>query len=211
MGGRAAALAFDAGRREAENPFTVTEGLATLDLRETMRLVRFPSWIIDRDGGRLGEDAAIGLSATCGASCTPHSLRRDISRSRRSSSRASYSARRVTDYELVMRTADGLNVPVEISSVPIPDAQSGVPVGIFGLARPEEVPGRPPPSLSTLTPREAEALRNLAAGASTRQIAETMGLSVETVRNHIRGVLRKLGAHSRLEAVAVARSRGLLG
>jgi DNA-binding NarL/FixJ family response regulator len=37
-----------------------------------------------------------------------------------------------------------------------------------------------------------------------------MGLSVETVRNHIRAVLRKLSAHSRLEAVANARKLGLL-
>jgi LuxR family transcriptional regulator, regulator of acetate metabolism len=53
-------------------------------------------------------------------------------------------------------------------------------------------------------------LRHLAAGCSTRQMAERMGLSVETVRNHIRAVLRKLGAHSRLEAVANARKLGLL-
>ena len=50
----------------------------------------------------------------------------------------------------------------------------------------------------------------LAAGASTAQIQETLHLSRETVRNHIRNLLRALGAHSRLEAVAVARRRGLI-
>jgi DNA-binding NarL/FixJ family response regulator len=37
------------------------------------------------------------------------------------------------------------------------------------------------------------------------EIARELHLSVETVRNHIRHLLRALGAHSRLEAVAIAR------
>jgi DNA-binding CsgD family transcriptional regulator len=53
-------------------------------------------------------------------------------------------------------------------------------------------------------------LRHLAVGASTEQIARELNISVETVRNHIRAVLRKLGARSRLEAVAKARSQGLI-
>jgi len=39
----------------------------------------------------------------------------------------------------------------------------------------------------------------------TKQIAEELHLSIETVRNHVRGLLRTMGAHSRLEAVAIAR------
>jgi DNA-binding NarL/FixJ family response regulator len=56
-----------------------------------------------------------------------------------------------------------------------------------------------------LTPRQAEVLRLLEHGRSTQQIADDLHLSLETVRNHIRGILRALGVHSRLEAVAVAR------
>src|ERR1044072_7693203 len=41
-------------------------------------------------------------------------------------------------------------------------------------------------------------------GHSTEQIATELHLSVETVRNHIRGILRNLGVRSRLEAVALA-------
>jgi DNA-binding NarL/FixJ family response regulator len=55
-----------------------------------------------------------------------------------------------------------------------------------------------------LTPRQAEVLDLLERGRSTRQIAEELHLSVETVRNHIRHLLRAMGAHSRLEAVAIA-------
>jgi len=53
-------------------------------------------------------------------------------------------------------------------------------------------------------------LRLLERGHSTDQIAAELYLSTETVRNHIRGVLRALGAHSRLEAVAVAQQRHLV-
>jgi DNA-binding NarL/FixJ family response regulator len=56
-----------------------------------------------------------------------------------------------------------------------------------------------------LTPRQAEVLRLLERGRSTEQIAEDLGLSRETVRNHVRRLLRAIGASSRLEAVAIAR------
>jgi len=48
-------------------------------------------------------------------------------------------------------------------------------------------------------------LRLLERGLSTKQIAQELHLSTETVKNHIRGVFRALGVNSRLEAVAVAR------
>ncbi len=55
-----------------------------------------------------------------------------------------------------------------------------------------------------LTPRESEVLRLLATGLETAKIAEVMGISVTTVRNHIDRVLTKLGVHSKLEAVVYA-------
>ncbi len=47
-------------------------------------------------------------------------------------------------------------------------------------------------------------LRLLATGLSNARIAEVMGISAATVRNHIDHVLTKLGAHSKLEAVVYA-------
>ncbi|MFQ5803993.1 MAG: LuxR C-terminal-related transcriptional regulator [Candidatus Methylomirabilales bacterium] len=55
-----------------------------------------------------------------------------------------------------------------------------------------------------LTRREREVLRLLASGASTNTIAETLCISLFTVRNHIHNILAKLGVHNRLEAVTVA-------
>jgi DNA-binding NarL/FixJ family response regulator len=50
----------------------------------------------------------------------------------------------------------------------------------------------------------------IANGASTIQIAQSLHLSQETVRNHVRNILRRLGVHSRVEAVAVAYRDGLI-
>ncbi len=61
-----------------------------------------------------------------------------------------------------------------------------------------------------LTPREVEVLGHLAAGRSNRAIADELVLSLSTVRNHVHSALGKLGAHSRLEAVATAVRRGIV-
>jgi len=62
------------------------------------------------------------------------------------------------------------------------------------------------PVRSPLSTREWEVLDLLRAGASTRRIAEELDLTVETVRSHVKRVLRKLGAHTRAEAIEIAQS-----
>jgi DNA-binding NarL/FixJ family response regulator len=57
-----------------------------------------------------------------------------------------------------------------------------------------------------LTLRQLEVLQLLADGVTARSIASKLGLAETTVRNHIRAVLARLGAHSQLEAVARARA-----
>jgi DNA-binding NarL/FixJ family response regulator len=58
--------------------------------------------------------------------------------------------------------------------------------------------------LSTLTPREAEVLRRIAAGQNTKKMAGEMNVTTETLRTYVKKVLGKLGAHSRLEAATLA-------
>ena len=70
---------------------------------------------------------------------------------------------------------------------------------------------RPDGPGSKLTARERQTLELLAEGASTEQIGDRLGVSRNTTRNHVQRVLEKLGARSKLEAVAVARREGLLG
>ena len=60
-----------------------------------------------------------------------------------------------------------------------------------------------------LTPREGEVLHRMIAGQDTRRMASEMHVTVSTLRTYVKNVLTKLGAHSRLEAVALA-SRGNL-
>lgn len=55
-----------------------------------------------------------------------------------------------------------------------------------------------------LTPRELEVLEMLARGAGGGEIAQRLGVSPNTVRTHVQGILSKLQVHSRLEAAAFA-------
>ena len=61
-----------------------------------------------------------------------------------------------------------------------------------------------------LTERELEVLRIASLGHSNKEIAAELYLSVNTVRNHMQHVLNKLGAHSKLEATAIAVKAGIL-
>jgi DNA-binding NarL/FixJ family response regulator len=59
-------------------------------------------------------------------------------------------------------------------------------------------------------PRELEVLQAFATGASTREVAERLGITVHTVRTHLKNAMTKLHAHSRLEAVTSALRQGLI-
>ncbi len=61
-----------------------------------------------------------------------------------------------------------------------------------------------------LSDRQQRLVLLLADGIRTADIAAALGVSVGTLRNQLRGLLVRLGAHSQLEAVAIARRRGLL-
>jgi DNA-binding NarL/FixJ family response regulator len=65
-------------------------------------------------------------------------------------------------------------------------------------------------STEALTPRELEVLALIAAGASNKLIARRLAISVHTAKFHVAGVLEKLGAHSRAEAVAIGARVGLV-
>lgn len=80
-------------------------------------------------------------------------------------------------------------------------------------ARPRTRPGgdaRPPAPIEQLTEKETEVLGHLAALLTTEEIAAEMYISVNTVRTHVRNILRKLGVTRRNAAVRVAREYELL-
>ncbi|MFF0108315.1 LuxR C-terminal-related transcriptional regulator [Streptomyces hirsutus] len=63
--------------------------------------------------------------------------------------------------------------------------------------------------VESLTPREREVLRCMVAGLGRKAVAERLYLSPHTVRTHMQNVLGKLGVHSTLAAVALARRAGV--
>ncbi|MGI5412263.1 response regulator transcription factor [Streptomyces chartreusis] len=68
----------------------------------------------------------------------------------------------------------------------------------------------PAPNGVQLAPRELDVLACVAAGATNAGTAERLGLRSETVKGYLRSAMRKLGTHTRGEAVAAARRAGLL-
>jgi DNA-binding CsgD family transcriptional regulator len=111
-----------------------------------------------------------------------------------------------TDYEVDVVTLDGRRARAVISSVSIPgdDPDRAVLAVAWLEPQPPRVIG------ADLTRRQKQVLQLLAEGASTEQIAAGMYVTTETVRNHIRHLLKALRVHSRLEAVVVARRQGLI-
>ena len=61
-----------------------------------------------------------------------------------------------------------------------------------------------------LTPREIQVLRHIGLGLSNKEIASSLGISVETVKEHVQNILRKVGANDRTDAAVRAVRMGLV-
>ena len=112
------------------------------------------------------------------------------------------------DRSIEVQDAHGRKTRVEISSTRLGSGHHVV--GMFGLAVPKSKPPSRVATQSPLTVRQHEILEHLALGESTAMIAEELFLSRETVRNHVRQILQRLGTNSRLSAVAEARRQGYI-
>jgi len=64
--------------------------------------------------------------------------------------------------------------------------------------------------ISPLTPRETEIIQYIAQGYLNKQIAAELGISEQTIKNHVTSMLRKLNANARTEAVVLALKQGIL-
>jgi PAS domain S-box-containing protein len=177
----------------------------------TLEAVPVPAYIVDRDRrirwqnpasielvgdlrGRL--DNNVGLDP------------KDLGRAREAFARKLNGASH-SELEVTVVRRDGTPVRVRVSSVPLRDGD-GEMIGCFGLVHVLREIEPSPEAAPRLSPRERETLTLMAAGYSTVQMAVEMGISKETVRNHVKRVLRGLEASSRLEAVAKGRRAGLL-
>jgi PAS domain S-box-containing protein len=179
------------------------------DLEAALETVNVPSYVIDPTGViRWINPAARRLVGDVrGRQFTSVVAAEDTRRAREHFARKIAGSARVTDAQVVLVDADGGRVQVDVSSCALMDGHRLV--GVFGqISDVEEEPDDPLPP--HLTPRQTEVLRLLKRGRSTEQIAQELHLSTETVRNHVRHLLRALGVHTRLEAVAVARQEHLI-
>ncbi|MGH3063145.1 MAG: LuxR C-terminal-related transcriptional regulator [Gaiellaceae bacterium] len=180
------------------------------DVERAMTDVNVPSYIIDRNGvvAWLNPAAESIVGDVRGHRFTEVVTPGDRPRAKEAFARKIVGKEKVTDAEVDLVGADGREVSVEVSSVPLKDGHQIV--GVFGLLSRPPAPPKSSRPHAKLTPRQREVLDLLAHGSSTHQIAELLHLSRETVRNHIRGVLHALDVHSRVEAVATARAEGLI-
>jgi PAS domain S-box-containing protein len=178
------------------------------DVGTALEHVSVPSYVIDTSGIiRWLNPAAKQLVGDCrGRQFTSVVATADRRRARDAFAQKVVGTRRVTDASVVLVGLDGEHFDCEVSSVPL--HRGDRVVGVFGQVPQwtQEVEAVEHPRL---TPRQAEVLKLLEHGRSTTQIAEELHLSQETVRNHVRHLLRALGVNSRLEAVAVARRHRL--
>ena len=180
------------------------------DVESALERVGVPSYVIDRHGiVRWVNPAGQRLVGDVrGRQFTSVVSAEETRRAKEAFARKISGIEKHSDYELVLMDADGERVSVEISSVPLYSGHRIV--GVFGQVVDVE-DDEPPEAHPHLTPRQTEVLRLLERGRSTDQIAQELHLSTETVRNHVRHLLRALGVHSRLEAVAAARRVHLVG
>ena len=74
------------------------------------------------------------------------------------------------------------------------------------LERPETAPEEPP----RLTKKQGDILELLARGCKNSEIAEALSISPRTVRNHVSGLLRRLHAKNRTQAVTIAVRKGII-
>jgi DNA-binding CsgD family transcriptional regulator len=163
-----------------------------------------PTWITDCRGQvRWANAAAHGVfGSTVGLHFSSLIARERVNDARELFARKVLGSTEATIQKSVLRRGD-VRLPVEMTSVPL--QADGIVIGVLTISRPDEprpVEHREPPP--ELTPRQHETLEHLAQGLSTPQIAARMQVAEETARNHVRGLLRELGVHSRLEAVVKA-------
>jgi LuxR family transcriptional regulator, maltose regulon positive regulatory protein len=115
--------------------------------------------------------------------------------------------------ELAPSTATYLSKLLAVFEHEKQDASPSVvtaPTGEPALSSARQASARSSVPAVSLTRREQEVLRLLAAGASNQDIAHTLVISLDTVKKHVSNLLGKLGASSRTQAISQARARSLL-
>lgn len=105
-------------------------------------------------------------------------------------------AQREDFVELIEAVAAGKNIPRKYK--------------LDGIAGAMASRAKPPDEEIPLTQRETQVLRHLALGLSNKEIAQSLSISLETVKEHVQYVLRKIGVNDRTQAAVWAVRKGLV-
>jgi DNA-binding NarL/FixJ family response regulator len=111
---------------------------------------------------------------------------------------------RITHRDAVTAGAVGV-IPSNLPAVRFVDAVHATASGEIAVATREASAG------IALSERELQVIAHLSTGASNREIGAALLLSPQTIKHHVARAYRKLGVHTRLEAVMRAQQLGLLG
>jgi PAS domain S-box-containing protein len=180
------------------------------DIHGSLEDVNVPMYVLDRHGKIvwLNDAGEKLLPDATGTKFTTLLPTEEVPHARRHFLRRMRGLEPFNDHETVVATQGGRH-EIEISAVPLRKRQQIV--GVFGVVRSHRlVTGAETQDAPRLTPRQLDVLQALGAGMTTQQMADELGLSTETVRNHVRAVLAEFGARSRLEAVLLAHRAGVL-
>ena len=120
-----------------------------------------------------------------------------------------------SEFPLTLVNREGRRIRMRIASVGLwADDQVEAVLGLaYRASSPCPEDGRPAPAARAshgLTPRQFEVLLLLSEGLETPALARRLGVAEDTARNHIRGLLRELNVHSRLQAVISGYRLGIL-
>jgi PAS domain S-box-containing protein len=181
------------------------------DLAGAVERLPVPIFVIDRSGAIAYANAkalevfGAVVGAPFGVILAPGAL----TNGRLAVARTLLASQSVADVPVTVRDAEGRQVEAELSAAPL--ERDGHAVAVFGFVDiGSELPQLGRPAAYDLTARQTEVLRHLAAGCTTEQIAQMMGISLHTARNHIRQVRQRLRAKTRLEAILKAIDAGLV-
>lgn len=207
-----------ASNERAQGPPTL-QSLRFIDLEEVLRLTDYPVIGFDRDGvirwataagealiqsRGLAKDGSSVIGADFGTvvPCSGRHLRAWLA-----------GELYAVDFELLVgdgATRKYLAVPlglpeasgVRIAVLLLPPAIAGVGIDSLLRGNPSETE-----DLDVLTSREREIAAQMLAGSRTSLIAEELGISVNTVRNHLKAIFRKLKVRSQADLVRMLRRR----
>jgi PAS domain S-box-containing protein len=184
--------------------------LAALDLPNAVEDLPAPAYVIDREGRFCWVNRAMVevLGDLRGEPFIEY-----VAPEHRQVARTNFTRKvvgKTTEiFDMVVLCRNGGRVAMRFSSAPL--RRNGHVVGIFGIGIPlAQAASFDHSPLEDLTPRQQEVLGLLGEGLETPEIARRLGIAEETARNHIRALLRAMGAHSRLEAVLMGLRAGAI-